>query len=73
MSAHFFHFLCNRLIIRDTFCIFSIRRVNTRCVYYMLFYSLQSYNILGYNQKNSEKIAIFNIFPLPFPLSLRYH
>ena len=47
MNAIFFHFLCNRLIIRDAFLCFFIlySRVNTRCVYYMLFYNLQSYNI----------------------------
>ena len=48
MNALFFHFLCNRLIIRDAFlCFFLYSRVNTQCVYYMLFYSLQSYNIFG--------------------------
>jgi len=62
MNALFFHFLCNRLIIRDAFlCFFYtvglIHDVFITC--YFTAYKVTTF--LGYNQKNSEKIAIFSL------------
>ena len=69
MSTHFFHFLCNRLIIRDTFlCLFYtvglIHDVFITC--YFTAYKVTIF--LGYNQKNSEKIAIFSLEDAAEPL-----
>ena len=69
MSAHFFYFLRNRLIIRDAFlCFFYtvglIHDVFITC--YFTAYKVTTF--LGYNQKNSEKIAIFSLEDAAEPL-----
>jgi hypothetical protein len=62
MRALFFHFLCNHLIIKDAFlCVFYtvglIHDVFITC--YFTAYKVTIF--LGYNQKNSKKIAIFSL------------
>ena len=72
MNAHFFHFLCNRLIIRDAFlCFFYtvglIHDVFITC--YFTAYKVTTF--LGYNQKNSEKITFFSLVDAPWALLFR--
>ena len=71
-ESHFFHFLCNRLIIRDAFlCFFYtvglIHDVFITC--YFTAYKVTTF--LGYNQKNSEKITFFSLVDAPLALLFR--
>ena len=60
MSTHFFHFLCNRLIIRDAFLCFFYTVGLIHDMFITCYFTAYKVTIfLGYNQKNSEKIAIF--------------
>lgn len=83
MSALFFHFLCNRLIIRYAFLCFFYTVGLIHDMFITCYFTAYKVTIfLGYNQKNSKKNRYFqfngrHIVPpskhLPFPLSLRYH
>ena len=58
----FFHFLCNRLIIRDAFLCFFYTVGLIHDVFITCYFTAYKVTIfLGYNQKNSEKIGIFSL------------
>ena len=62
MSALFFHFLCNHLIIRDAFLCFFYTVGLIYDVFITCYFTAYKVTIfLGYNQKNSEKIGIFSL------------
>ena len=62
MNALFFHFLCNRLIIRDAFLCFFYTVGLIHDVFITCYFTAYKVTIfLGYNQKNSEKIGIFSL------------
>ena len=62
MNALFFHFLCNRLIIRDAFLCFFYTVGLIHNVFITCYFTAYKVTIfLGYNQKNSKKIAIFRL------------
>ena len=68
MNALFFHFLCNRLIIRDAFLCFFYTVGLIHDVFITCYFTAYKVTIFwGYNQKNSEKIAIFSLLQLRLP------